>query len=117
LHRLRDWTFRIPYTTLMKHIDLFNFVQDQLSADPAQSKKFLMACAGIGALITVFFGDLVVFFYRADLAPQLVSLSTILIPSIAGIVSIYLGAQGAVEVKANGVLQQQAKELTKDANT
>jgi protein-S-isoprenylcysteine O-methyltransferase Ste14 len=97
----------------MEHKELFDFVRDQITADPSQSKKFIMAIVGVNALLLVFVGDILLFVFRKELAPQLVALSTILIPSIAGVVTIYLGAQGAVEVKANGVLQQQAKEITK----
>jgi hypothetical protein len=96
----------------MTHSELFTFVRDQLSADASSSKKFLMAIFGLNALIIVFVLDVAAFVWKPTIASNLVTLSTILIPAVAGIVSIYLGAQGAVEVKANGVLQQQAKEIT-----
>jgi hypothetical protein len=91
--------------------NVFEFVKDQLSANPSESKKFIMALVGIMSLVLCFFASAILFFYRPDLGPHLVAILTILIPSVAGIVGIYLGAQGAVEVKANGVLQHQAQQL------
>jgi hypothetical protein len=91
--------------------NLFEFVQGQLAADPVQSKKFLMAGAGVLAIVVCFIVSALLFFHRADLAPHLVSMFTILCPTIGGLVGIYLGAQGAVEVKANGVLQKQAQDI------
>lgn len=91
--------------------NLFEFIQTQLAADPAQSKKFLMALVGVAAIVLCFIVSAILFFLRADLAAHLVATLTILIPSVAGIVMTYLGAQGAVEVKANGVLQKQAQDL------
>lgn len=91
--------------------NLVSFVRSQLAVDPAQSKKFLMGLVGIGGIVICFVVAAGLFFCRPDLAPSLVSIATITIPSIAGVASIYLGAQGAVEVKANGVLQKQAQDL------
>lgn len=93
--------------------NLFSFVREQLAADPTQSKKFIMALVGINAILICFIIGAILFFHRTDLAPHIVSMFTILVPSIAGIVGIYLGAQGAVEVKANGVLQSQAQDISK----
>jgi hypothetical protein len=98
-------------TSIQVHENLFQFVKSQLSANPADSKKFLMALNGIIALVLCFVIDAVLFFVKPALAPHLVSITTILVPSLSGIVMIYLGAQGAVEVKANGVLQKQAQDL------
>jgi hypothetical protein len=98
-------------SVMQAHKNLFEFVQGQLAADPAQSKKFLMALVGVASMVLCFIVCAVLFFCRPDLGPHLVSITTILIPSIAGTVGIYLGAQGAVEVKANGVLQKQAQDL------
>ena len=95
----------------LSHENLFSFVRSQLAADPTQSKKFLMALVGVGSMVLCFIICAILFFCRPDLGPHLVSITTILIPSIAGTVGIYLGAQGAVEVKANGVLQKQAQDL------
>lgn len=96
----------------VKHEEnVFAFVKDQLSANPGESKKFLMALVGVGDIVICFILSAILFFYKPELAPHLVAINTILIPSIAGIVGIYLGAQGAVEVKANGVLQQQAQDI------
>lgn len=99
-----------PVSTTV-HENLFSFVRSQLAVDPGQSKKFLMALVGINAIVICFLVSAILFFYRADLAPYLVSILTILIPSVAGVAMTYLGAQGAVEVKANGVLQKQAQDL------
>jgi hypothetical protein len=98
-------------SAVVRQNNLFHFVQEQLSADPIQSKKFLMAIVAIAAIVACFIIAAVLFYLKAELAPHLVAICTILIPSIAGVASIYLGAQGAVEVKANGVLQHQAQEL------
>lgn len=96
----------------VKHEEnVFAFVKDQLSSNPAESKKFLMALVGVGAMVICFILSAVLFFYKAELAPHLVSMMTILLPSVAGTVGIYLGAQGAVEVKANGILQKQAQDI------
>jgi hypothetical protein len=108
------FTNNVDASTQQQHESLFSFVQSQLAADPSQSKKFLMALNGIGALVLCFIIDAILFFCRPDLAPHLVSITTILIPAIAGVVMTYLGAQGAVEVKANGVLQKQAQDLAKE---
>lgn len=97
--------------TRVDHANLFSFVREQLSINPAESKKFLMALNGIVALFLTFVIDATLFFLKPELAAPLVSITTILIPSLSGIVMIYLGAQGAVEVKANGVLQKQAQDL------
>jgi hypothetical protein len=97
----------------MDALHVVSFVKDQLSSDPSQSKKFLMALAGLGAIVMVVIAALVIFCINGSLAPQLVALITIVVPSIAGLVSVYLGAQGAVEVKANGVLQ---KSMTDKGN-
>lgn len=98
-------------TSIQVHENLFQFVKSQLSSNPADSKKFLMALNGLIALVLCFVIDAILFFIKPELAPSLVSITTILIPSLSGIVMIYLGAQGAVEVKANGVLQKQAQDL------
>jgi hypothetical protein len=101
-----------PVSSVQLHQEnVFSFIRSQLAIDPAQSKKFLMALNGIVAIVVCFIVDAILFFLRPDLAQHLVSITTILIPSVAGIVSIYLGAQGAVEVKANGVLQKQAQDI------
>lgn len=100
-----------PSVHVEQRENLFAFVRGQLAADPGQSKKFLMGLVGIGGIVTCFIVAASLFFCRPDLAPHLVSIATIAIPSIAGVASIYLGAQGAVEVKANGVLQKQAQDL------
>lgn len=100
-------------SVLQTQHNLFSFVRDQLSADPMQSKKFIMALVGINAVLLSFIIDAILFFYRPGLAPYLVSITTILMPTVAGMVGIYLGAQGQVEVKANGVLQSQAQDLSK----
>lgn len=94
---------------LQQNTNLFEFIKTQLSADPIQSKKFIMAFVGVGAIVVCFIISAILFFFKPDLASSLVAILTILIPSIAGIVGVYLGAQGAVEVKANGVLQRQAQ--------
>lgn len=96
--------------TRVDHASLFSFVQDQLSTNPSDSKKFLMALNGIIALVFCFVLCAVLFFYKPEIAGALVSIATILIPSLSGIVMVYLGAQGAVEVKANGVLQKQSQD-------
>jgi hypothetical protein len=98
-------------SAVVRQNNLFNFVQEQLSSDPIQSKKFLMAFVAIGAIVICFVVAAILFYIKPELASPLVAICTILIPSIAGVASIYLGAQGAVEVKANGVLQHQAQDL------
>jgi uncharacterized membrane protein len=98
-------------SVMQSQTNVFEFVKDQLGADPTQSKKFLMALVAICAIVICFIIAAVLFYLKAELAPHLVAICTILIPSIAGVASVYLGAQGAVEVKANGVLQHQAQEL------
>jgi hypothetical protein len=91
--------------------NVFEFITDQLGTNPTESKKFLMALVGIIAIFLQFVVSAVLMFYRTDLGAHLVAMFTIAVPSLAGIVAIYLGAQGAVEVKANGVLQHQAQDL------
>lgn len=98
-------------SVLQSQTNLFEFVKGQLAADPAQSKKFLAMLIGVSAMVLCFIIDAILFFYRPDLAPHLVAITTILIPAIAGLIAVYLGAQGSVEVKANGVLQQQAQAI------
>lgn len=98
-------------SAVVRQNNLFHFVQEQLSADPTQSKKFLMASLAIGAIVTCYTIAVVLLFLKPELAPHLVAMCTILTPSIAGVAGVYLGAQGAVEVKANGVLQHQAQDL------
>lgn len=96
---------------MQSQTNLFEFVKTQLAADPAQSKKFLAMLVGVGAIFFCFVIDAILFFYRPDLAPHLVAITTILIPTVGATVGVYLGAQGSVEVKANGVLQQQAQAI------
>lgn len=95
----------------LKQSNLFAFIREQLSVDPMQSKKFIVAMTALVSMVACFIIAAILFFVRPDLAPHLVSITAILIPSIAGTAAVYLGAQGAVEVKANGVLQKQAQDL------
>lgn len=88
---------------------LFDFIQEQLSVDPTQSKKFVMGLVGIGASVFCFLVFAVLSLHKPELAPPLVQALTMLFPSIAGLASVYITGQAVVEARANGVLQKQAE--------
>lgn len=96
-------------TTERRQSKIFDFVQEQLSVDPTQSKKFVMGLVGIGAMVFCFFVSTILWFHKPELAAPMVQALTVLFPSIAGLVSVYITGQSAVEVRANGVLQKQAE--------
>lgn len=87
-------------------MDLFGLVRDQLATEPAESKKYRMVAHGMWSVIGLFCAAAAVCIFKSDIAGPITSLATVAVGAVGGLVSVYAGAQAAVEFKANSVLQQ-----------
>lgn len=87
-------------------MDLFGLVRDQLATEPAESKKYRMVAHGMWSVIGLFCAAAGVCIVKSDIAGPITSLATVAVTAVGGLVSVYAGAQAAVEFKANSVLQQ-----------
>lgn len=81
-----------------------DFLKDQLSKSPDDSKKSRMARVGLWGIGAFFLTGLACMFLKPSTAAQVVLLVQIAIGSWTGIVMVYLGAQGSVDYKTTQVL-------------
>jgi hypothetical protein len=90
--------------------ELITNVWQQLSTNPMDSKKFLAALGGVAAMLIVFIFSVIVYIINPKDFGAMSGIVMLALPSIAGLVTAYLGGQTAVEVKANQVLQSTQNE-------
>ena len=79
-------------------------LQGQLDKPPEDSKKYAMTRFGVYTVLSVFGTSALLFVFKADTAGHIVVLAQITVGAIAGLVGIYCGAQGFVEMKASSSL-------------
>lgn len=84
--------------------DKEQFLRDQLTKSPDDSKKAKMARVGLYGIAAFFLTGLVCMFIKPETSSQVVLLVQIAIGSWTGIVMLYLGAQGSVDYKTTQVL-------------
>ncbi len=89
---------------------IIDFVQEQLKADPKDSKKFLAMQFGIfSVLIVAATAGLIFFLGPVTVAGSVAMVAQIAITAIGGLVATYIGGQSAVEFRANSVLNTSAQ--------
>lgn len=84
--------------------DKQQFLQDQLTKSPDDSKKARMARAGLFGILAFFITGLICIFIKPETAAHVVLMVQCAIGAWVGIVGIYLGAQGSVDFKTTQVL-------------
>jgi hypothetical protein len=84
--------------------DKQQFLQDQLTKSPDESKKARMARAGLYGIAAFFLSGLVCMFIKPDTASHVVLLVQTAIGAWTFIIGAYLGAQGAVDFRTTKAL-------------
>jgi hypothetical protein len=84
--------------------DKEQFLKDQLTKSPDDSKKAKMARAGLYGIAAFFLSGLLCMFIKPDTASHVVLLVQTAIGAWTFVIGAYLGAQGSVDYKTTQVL-------------
>ena len=83
-----------------------DFIKTQLEKPMEDSKKWMAFSVGLKGIAGMMLVGFLLFIFKPDLASQISTLVQFGVTAWAGIVGVYLGAQGTVEYKATAALQQ-----------
>ncbi len=84
--------------------DKAQFLKDQLTKTPDDSKKSRMAKVGLWGVGAFFIAGIACMFLKPDTAAHVVGLVQVTIGAWTGIVMLYLGAQGTVDYATTNAL-------------
>lgn len=84
------------------------FVQ-QLDKAPHQSKKWKAFARGIYGIFAIFIFSILLILVRPAIANHIIALAQIAIGAYAGLVGVFLGAQGAVDYRNSAGLAESIK--------